>query len=121
GSLVPSLMFMLTLSFSALVVGSLRHLLMTLLMVCIGAGLTSLLVPLRFEGVSSVLVSTVSILLTTLYVCVTAYYVHQQGIRLAQARSEVEAQQAKAARLARSLAKYLSPQVWESIFSGKRT
>ncbi len=120
-SLVPSLMFLLTLSFSALVVGSLRHLLMTLLMVCIGVGLTSLLVPLRFEGVSSVLVSAVSILFTTLYVCVTAYYVHQQGIRLAQARSEVEAQQAKAARLARNLAKYLSPQVWESIFSGKRS
>jgi adenylate cyclase len=57
GSLVPSLMFLLTLSFSALVIGSLRHLLMTLLMVTIGVGLTSLLVPLRFEGRQPVLVS----------------------------------------------------------------
>src|SRR5690606_960147 len=45
----------------------------------------------------------------------------QQGERLAQTRREVEAEQAKAARLARNLAKYLSPQVWESIFSGKRS
>lgn len=104
-----------------LVIGSLRHFLMTMLMVTIGVGLTSLLVPLHFDDSTPVLVSAVSILFTTLYVCVTAYYVHQQGIRLAQARSEVEAQQAKAARLARNLAKYLSPQVWESIFSGKRS
>ncbi len=120
-SLVPSLMFLLTLGFSALVIGSLRHLLITVLMVVLGVGLTSLLVPLHFAGVTPVLVSLVSILFTTLYVCITAYYVHQQGIRLAQARSEVEAEQAKAARLARNLAKYLSPQVWESIFSGKRS
>jgi len=69
-------------------------------MVVLGVGLTSLLVPLHFAGVTPVLVSLVSILFTTLYVCITAYYVHQQGIRLAQARSEVEAEQAKAARLA---------------------
>ncbi|MEK0364533.1 adenylate/guanylate cyclase domain-containing protein [Pseudomonas sp. CBC3] len=121
GALVPSLMILLTLGFSALVIGSLRHFLMTLLMVAIGFGLTSLLIPLRFGGTPTILVTTVSILFTTLYVCITAYYVHQQGVRLAQARREIEAEQAKAARLARSLAKYLSPQVWESIFSGKRS
>ena len=121
GALVPSLMFLLTLSFSALVIGSLRHWLMTLLLVLAGIGLTSLLVPLQFNGTTPLLVSAVSILFTTLYVSITAYYVHQQGERLAQARREVEAEQAKAARLARSLAKYLSPQVWESIFSGKRS
>ena len=42
-------------------------------------------------------------------------------MRLALARKEIELEQAKAARLARNLAKYLSPQVWESIFTGKRS
>ena len=120
-ALVPSLMFLLTLSFSALVIGSLGHLLITLILVLAGIGMTSLLVPLQFSTTTPVLVSAVSILFTTLYVCITAYYVHQQGERLAQTRREVEAEQAKAARLARNLAKYLSPQVWESIFSGKRS
>ena len=120
-ALVPSLMFLLTLCFSALVIGSLRHLMMALLLVLAGIGITSLLVPLQFNTTTPTLVSAVSILFTTLYVCITAYYVHQQGERLAQARHEVELEQAKAARLARNLAKYLSPQVWESIFSGKRS
>uniref|UniRef100_UPI0032B1D2F5 adenylate/guanylate cyclase domain-containing protein n=1 Tax=Stutzerimonas balearica TaxID=74829 RepID=UPI0032B1D2F5 len=80
-----------------------------------------LLTPVQLLGTTPPLVSLVSVLVTSLYICATAYYVHQQGIRLAQARTEIELEQAKAARLARNLAKYLSPQVWESIFSGKRS
>src|SRR5690606_39540164 len=49
------------------------------------------------------LVAAVSILFTTTYVCITAYFVHQQGMRLAQARREIETEQAKAARLARKI------------------
>lgn len=121
GSLVPGLMFLLTLGFSALVIGSLRHLVMTLFMVLVGVCLANLLVPLQLSIDTPPLVASVSILLTSVYVCITAFFVHQQGVRLTQARSEIEAEQAKAARLARNLAKYLSPQVWESIFSGKRS
>ncbi len=43
------------------------------------------------------------------------------GLRLAQVRQEIAREQEKAARLARNLAKYLSPQVWEMIFSGKKS
>ncbi|PKL99838.1 MAG: adenylate cyclase [Gammaproteobacteria bacterium HGW-Gammaproteobacteria-9] len=120
-SIVPSLMFLLTLSFSALVIGSLRNLLMALICAAAGTGLTLLAIPMEYQGTTPPLVSLVSILFTTLYVCATAYFVHQQGLRLAIARKEIETEQAKAARLARNLAKYLSPQVWESIFTGKRS
>ncbi len=112
-SVVPSLMFLLTLSFSALVIGSLRNLTLALVCVVIGLGAGFLLLPLTYQGTTPPLVSLVSILFTTFYVCATAYFVHQQGQRLAQARKEIETEQAKAARLARNLAKYLSPQVWE--------
>src|SRR5690606_8781958 len=121
GALVPTLMFLLTLSFSALVTGSLGHLLITLLMVLVGVGLTNLLVPFQLNLETPPLVAAVSILFTTTYVCITAYLVHQQGMRLAEARREIGTEQAEAARLARNLAKYLSPQVWESIFSGERS
>ncbi|MCF6754437.1 MAG: adenylate cyclase [Pseudomonas sp.] len=119
--IVPSLMFLLTLCFTALVTGSLQYLLLAVLGVAGGIGLGSVLVPLELRGTTPQLVSLVSILFASLYICATAYFVHLQGLRLAQARRDIEAEQTKAARLARNLAKYLSPQVWESIFSGKRS
>ena len=88
-SIVPSLMFLLTLSFSALVSGSLRNLAMALLCVGIGIGLAYPVVSLHYQGVTPPLVSLVSILFTTFYVCATAYFVHQQGVRLALARKEI--------------------------------
>ncbi|WP_434456013.1 adenylate cyclase [Stutzerimonas urumqiensis] len=117
---VPSLMFLLILTFSALITGGVRHFLMGLLWLSVGIAACSLLVPLQLKAPTDTLVALVSIAFATLYICITAYFVHQQDLRLAEARREIEAEQAKAARLARNLAKYLSPQVWESIFNGKR-
>ena len=65
--------------------------------------------------------AAVSILFCGPYICITAFFGHQQGLRLAQVRQEIAREQEKAARLARNLAKYLSPQVWEMIFSGKKS
>ncbi|TLX58190.1 adenylate cyclase [Stutzerimonas nosocomialis] len=118
---VPGLMFLLILGFSALVTGGLRNFLMALTAVCITIGLCSLVVPVEMAGTTPTLVSLVCIVFAMLYVCITAYFVHEQGLRLAQARKEIKAEQEKAARLARNLAKYLSPQVWESIFTGRRS
>ncbi|MCM2319431.1 MAG: adenylate cyclase, partial [Pseudomonas sp.] len=117
-SLVPSLMFVLTLSFSALILGGLRSLTLALLGALIGAVLSFVAVAPELKLATPALVSAVSILFTLLYVCIAAFLVHQQAIRLDVAREEVKKEQEKAARLASSLAKYLSPQVWESIFSG---
>lgn len=119
-STVPSLMFMLTLAFSALIVGGLRHLGLALLVAASGTVLTTVVAHPDLKTGTPTLVAFVSICFTTLYVCITAFFVHQQGLRLALARSEIKQEQEKAARLARNLAKYLSPQVWEMIFSGKR-
>ncbi|WP_107329925.1 adenylate/guanylate cyclase domain-containing protein [Metapseudomonas otitidis] len=119
-STVPSLMFMLTLAFSALIVGGLRHLGLALLVAASGTVLTTVVAHPDLKTGTPTLVAFVSICFTTLYVCITAFFVHQQGLRLALARSEIKQEQEKAARLARNLAKYLSPQVWKMIFSGKR-
>ncbi|MCY1270322.1 TOMM system kinase/cyclase fusion protein [compost metagenome] len=120
-SVVPTLMMLLTLCFSAMLLGGLRQ--MTLVLG--GALLSMAAVGLALQPTLKVgtpaLVAVVSALFTTLYICITAFFVHQQGLRLAQARSEIKREQEKAARLARNLAKYLSPQVWEMIFSGKKS
>lgn len=120
-SVVPALMTLLTLCFSAMLLGGLRQ--MTLVLVGSLASMLAVGLALQpaFKGGTPALVALVSVSFTTLYICITAFFVHQQGLRLAQARSEIKREQEKAARLARNLAKYLSPQVWEMIFSGKKS
>ncbi|MBT8765107.1 adenylate/guanylate cyclase domain-containing protein [Metapseudomonas boanensis] len=120
-SVVPSLMVLLTLCFSAMILGGLSQMLLVLIAATVSVTLVGLLLQPAFKDGPPVLVSLVSILFTTAYICITAFFVHQQGLRLAQVRSEIKREQEKAARLARNLAKYLSPQVWESIFSGKKS
>ena len=120
-ALVPGLMLMLMLTFSTLVSGGLRFLAYTLPVAlgCLVA--TALVFPPNLAKTTPTLVNFVSIAFTALHVCVTAYFVHLQGLRLDQARLEIKREQEKSVRLARNLAKYLSPQVWESIFTGKKT
>ncbi|MDH4612057.1 adenylate/guanylate cyclase domain-containing protein [Pseudomonas sp. BN102] len=120
-SVVPALMILLTLCFSAMLLGGLRQ--MTLVLVGSLASMLAVGLALQpaFKGGTPALAALVSVSFTTLYICITAFFVHQQGLRLAQARSEIKREQEKAARLARNLAKYLSPQVWEMIFSGKKS
>ncbi|SDL06197.1 Adenylate cyclase, class 3 [Pseudomonas delhiensis] len=120
-SVVPALMLVLILAFSSLVIGGLRTLGLALLVALSAAVLTGALASAGFKGNAPLLVNLVSVLFCAFYICVTAYFMHQQGLRLAQARGEIAREQEKAARLAHNLAKYLSPQVWESIFSGKRS
>ncbi|MEO4048746.1 adenylate/guanylate cyclase domain-containing protein [Pseudomonas sp. CAU 1711] len=119
-SAVPTLMFLLTLCFSALIAGGLRQMGMAALVATASMALSTALLRPELNPDTPTLVAATSILLTTLYVCITAYFVHEQGMRLTQARSEIKREQEKAARLARNLAKYLSPQVWEMIFKGKK-
>ncbi|MCU1716505.1 adenylate/guanylate cyclase domain-containing protein [Pseudomonas sp. 5P_3.1_Bac2] len=119
-ALVPSLMSLLILSFSALVGGGIRYLLIALVVGIAGAALSAAVVQPTIQLNAPLLLTLVSIGFTTLYICVTAYYVHLQGLRLDHARRAISLEQEKAARLARNLAKYLSPQVWESIFNGKK-
>ncbi|QKE62578.1 adenylate cyclase [Aquipseudomonas campi] len=119
-SVVPGLMILLTLSFSALISGGLRHMGLVLLIAAGSMALCTALLHPQINAATPILVAMVSILLTTLYICITAFFVHAQGQRLTLVRSEIKKEQEKAARLARNLAKYLSPQVWEMIFSGKK-
>jgi class 3 adenylate cyclase len=120
-SVVPALMVVLTLCFSAMILGGLRQMTLVLGAALISMAAVGLALQPAFKGGTPTLVAVVSVLFTTLYICITAFFVHQQSLRLAQARSEIKREQEKAARLARNLAKYLSPQVWEMIFSGKKS
>jgi class 3 adenylate cyclase len=120
-SVVPSLMCLLILAFSSMLQGGLRYLGLAMLAALSSTLLSVALIELKFNPDTPALVALVSIAFSALYVCISAYFVHQQSLRLTLVRCEIKREQEKAARLARNLAKYLSPQVWESIFTGKKS
>ena len=118
---VPGLMFILTLCFTATIIGGMRYMIIALLTAISSSVISSLFISSKLFLVTPVAVDIVSIGFSGLFICLTAYFVHQQGLRLDQARFDITREQEKAARLASNLAKYLSPQVWQSIFSGKKS
>lgn len=118
---VPGLMLVMNMCFIAMIIGGLRSMLQVLLISSSSALVLGFVIqsPLRLGTPTAV--SIVSIVSSTLFICLIAYFIYQQGLHLGAARNQLKREQEKAARQARNLAKYLSPQVWESIFSGKKT
>lgn len=120
-AVIPALMGLLIVAFSTLIVGGIR-LMLPMLVSALGVAVGAWFV-LRPEvnWDAPFVVNLASILFAGLYICLTAYSVHFQGLQLVKVQLDIKREQEKAARLAHNLAKYLSPQVWQSIFSGKRT
>jgi len=118
---VPGLMLLMTLSFISMILGGIRSMAIVLLISSITAIVIGLAAgsPLRLQ--TPVVVSVVSVFFSASFMCLIAFFIYKQGLHLGTARTELKHEQEKAARLARNLAKYLSPQVWETIFSGKKT
>jgi class 3 adenylate cyclase len=75
--------------------------------------------PIPYSGTPASMV-VVAIGGFTIYVGLCAYYIRQQAESLIVAKNQIKEQQEQAIQVSRQLAKYLAPQVWESIFSGKR-
>ena len=117
---VPSIAVVLMLMFSCLIVGGIRQWLfgVMLMTLAIGAGLSITGPAASLE--SPLLVSIVSMLATGLYICVTAFYAHQQARALMTAKTQIQNQREQSIALSHKLSKYLSPQVWQSIFTGER-
>jgi len=64
--------------------------------------------------------SLAAILATGSYICVIAFYSHQQSQALMMTKTQLQNQREQSIALSRKLSKYLSPQVWQSIFTGER-
>ena len=110
-SVVPSLMFLLVLSFTALVIGGLRLLGMALLVSASSALLVAVLVAPPLLGNTPVEVAAVSIPFCGLYICITAFFGHQQACAWPRcARRSPASRKGRAARAQPGW--HLSPQVW---------
>lgn len=120
-SVVPSLVFVLLISFASIIIGGPIFMLGGWLLVLVGLMLSTAFLTPQMDVHTSTLVALSSLLSGGAFTLIMAAFVYRQGRTLAQAQKVIRAEQEKTARLARNLSKYLSPQVWESIFTGKQS
>ncbi|WP_404363161.1 adenylate/guanylate cyclase domain-containing protein [Marinobacter sp.] len=116
----PSIAVALMLMFSCLIVGGLRQWAQgsVLMALAAAAGVSTTGLADSFE--SPLLLASASLLATGLYICITAFYAHQQARALMTAKTQIQNQREQSIALSHKLSKYLSPQVWQSIFTGER-
>ncbi|MFE8069595.1 adenylate/guanylate cyclase domain-containing protein [Marinobacteraceae bacterium S3BR75-40.1] len=119
-SIVPSILLLLMLNFSCIIVGGMQSWLMGLM--ATGGGILAGMAVFGIPTLSDtpLLVSVVAGISVAVFICVTAYYTHQQARALVLAKSQIQYQREQSIALSHKLAKYLSPQVWQSIFTGER-
>ena len=119
-SVTISIYNILMASFSFIVVGGITLWLKGMVVVLLSVIISSMIFGLSFASDSPPLVDLVAGLSAGFYVSITAYYTHQQAKALHLAKHQIQSQREQSISLSHKLAKYLSPQVWQSIFTGER-
>ena len=119
-SLSATLFSIIMVCFSFIVVGGMRLLVLGSLTTFLSLIISSFIFGLEFKPDEPALVTLVAGIGAGVYVAVTAYYTHQQAKALVKAKSQIQHQREQSISLSHKLAKYLSPQVWQSIFTGER-
>ncbi len=121
-SLVPAMVLLIIVHANSVSSGGLKPWLLNVLMTGVGALLMGW--ALGFQVLepeqTPVLLSVISMLGLGIYVGASSAFAHLQARYLKQAQELVRRQQKQAVDMSRKLAKYLPPQVWGSLFSGKR-
>lgn len=121
-ALVPALALLIIVHANAVSSGGLYIWLMNIFGTIVGAVAGSLIVGFHVLPVEQtpVLLALVSLVGLGLFVGATAFQSHSQTRVLLEAQGRLSQQQRQAVELSRKLAKYLSPQIWGSLFSGRR-
>ncbi len=119
-ALLPSMLFTIMVNTSFLVVGSLLGWILGLVALAIGCYLGTLIIGFHFTPDVPLHVSLASAICVAIHLAVTGYYANKQAKLLSRLHRELKEQQSEQRNLSHKVAKYISPQIWESIFSGKK-
>lgn len=119
-SVTVSVYNLLMASFSFVVVGGVILWLKGMMVVLLSVIISTIIFGIDFASDSPPLLDLVAGLCGAFYVSITAYYTHQQAKALHLAKHQIQSQREQSISLSHKLAKYLSPQVWQSIFTGER-
>ncbi|WP_344800078.1 adenylate/guanylate cyclase domain-containing protein [Litoribacillus peritrichatus] len=119
-SLAPSILLLTMLCFALIVAGGIKLLITgTITMTTVTVALC-MTFGVEMGESSPVIVSIAYSIGTLVFLSVAAYYIHMQANLLYNAKKEIENQQEQANELSHKMSKYLAPQVWQTIFSGKK-
>ena len=66
------------------------------------------------------LADLLAVIVAGIYICATALFSHQQAKALRHATVLIQTQREQSIALSQKLSKYMSPQVWKTIFTGQR-
>ena len=120
-SLVPAMTFIGLLMTTAMAFGNLYLIALTGFVTLMGSLLGGMLFSFeRADTEIPALMTVVAFGGYTLFVGLSAFYIREQQRVLLNAKNQIMEQQQEAIHVSRKLVKYLPPQVWELIFSGKR-
>src|SRR5690606_29150489 len=121
-AVVPAIALLIIANANAVTGGGLFLWVMNFVWLVIGAVIGSLIVGFQMMPMDDTPTSLtlVSLLGLGVYVAASSFNSHQQTKLVLETQGNLARQQRQAVELSRKLAKYLSPQIWGSLFSGRR-
>ncbi|MGR6874059.1 adenylate/guanylate cyclase domain-containing protein [Pseudomonas sp. HK3] len=119
-AVVPSILFFVMVNTSVIALGTGTTWLTCIIGAIMGASIASALFGFQPNYEVPNLVNIVAALGMSIHLAVTSFYSGKQNKQLTKLHTELKAEQAKQKNLSNKVAKYISPQIWESIFSGNR-
>lgn len=121
-AVVPSISLLIIVNANAVTGGGLFLWLMNFVWLIVGAVVGSLIIGFQMMPMSDTptVLTLVSLVGLGVYVAASSFNSHQQTRLVLETQQDLARQQRQAVELSRKLAKYLSPQIWGSLFSGRR-
>ncbi|MCL7462060.1 adenylate/guanylate cyclase domain-containing protein [Pseudomonas sp. NW5] len=120
-ALVPSLLMIAVLLQGALLIGGARLGLLSLSSLFAVAFFAAHLLGISIQLDSPWPVNLTGLLVASVYFVLGAYFSHRQTQRLAATQAILDQERHQSAERAANLARYLAPQVWQSIFNGEKS
>ncbi len=118
-AVIPSILYCILINTTVLVLGNALYWLGCALAVTLGAYISVHLFGLHYAPDTPLLVNVTAAIGISVHLAVTAYFSGKQTKQLKFLHKEIEIKQIEQQNLANKVAKYISPQIWELIFSGK--
>lgn len=118
-SIIPSILFCVLINTTVLVLGSFLYWLLAMLAIASGAYLGVELLGFQYIPESPLIIYIVSAIGMASHLAITAYFSGKQAKELDALHTTIMQKQIEQQNLANKVAKYISPQIWEQIFSGK--
>lgn len=119
-ALIPSLLFFIMINTSFIVVGSVTGWLSCLVVMVSGTYLGVAIYGYVPQFEVPLVLSMVAAVGVAIHLAVTGFYSHKQAKQLASLHKDMKLQQLQTREMAHKVSKYISPQIWESIFSGQK-